>query len=156
MVRKRHKPEEIVAKLRQGDVLVLQGRSVAEAIRSIGVTEVAERRTAEWRDFLHAAGGQSCDRELETSLQRGAPARLPRLSAASPGGVRAYLRRLAGCARPISSAGQATHRAKADRALTSNPDHPMGADQYFAGTITNLRAERHRQKFEALASTSRH
>ena|SRR5215203_5128706 len=41
MVRKRHKPEEIVAKLRQVDVLVSQGRSVAEAIRSIGVTEVA-------------------------------------------------------------------------------------------------------------------
>ncbi len=40
MVRKRHKPEEIVAKLRQVDVLVSQGRSVADAIRSIGVTEV--------------------------------------------------------------------------------------------------------------------
>ena len=39
MVRKRHKPEEIVAKLRQVDVLVSQGRSVADAIRSIGVTE---------------------------------------------------------------------------------------------------------------------
>ncbi len=40
MSRKRHKPEEIVAKLRQVDVLVSQGQSVAEAIRSIGVTEV--------------------------------------------------------------------------------------------------------------------
>ena len=37
---KRHKPEEIVAQLRQVDVLVSQGRSVADAIRSIGVTEV--------------------------------------------------------------------------------------------------------------------
>ena len=37
---KRHKPEEIVAKLRQVEVLTAQGRSVAEAIRSIGVTEV--------------------------------------------------------------------------------------------------------------------
>ena len=37
---KRHKPEEIVAKLRQIEVLTAQGRSVAEAIRSIGVTEV--------------------------------------------------------------------------------------------------------------------
>jgi hypothetical protein len=34
-----HKPEEIVAKLRQVDVLVSQGRSVAEAVRSIGVTQ---------------------------------------------------------------------------------------------------------------------
>jgi len=40
MGRKRHKPEEIVAKLRQVDVLTTQGHTVAEAIRSIGVTEV--------------------------------------------------------------------------------------------------------------------
>lgn len=40
MARKRHKPEEIVAKLRQVDVLTGQGTSVAEAVRSIGVTEV--------------------------------------------------------------------------------------------------------------------
>ena len=40
MPRKRHKPEEIVAKLRQVDVLTAQGTAVAEAIRSIGVTEV--------------------------------------------------------------------------------------------------------------------
>ena len=40
MPRKRHKPEEIVAKLRQVDVLVSQGQSVADAIRQIGVTEV--------------------------------------------------------------------------------------------------------------------
>ena len=38
MPRKRHKPEEIVAKLRQVDVLTSQGQSVADAIRSIGVT----------------------------------------------------------------------------------------------------------------------
>ena len=43
MGRKRHKPEEIVAKLRQVDVLTTQGQSVAEAIRSIGVTEVRLR-----------------------------------------------------------------------------------------------------------------
>ena len=40
MGQKRHPPEEIVAKLRQVDVLVSQGQSVAEAVRSIGVTEV--------------------------------------------------------------------------------------------------------------------
>lgn len=38
MPKKRHKPEEIVAKLRQVDVLVSQGQSVAEAIRTIGAT----------------------------------------------------------------------------------------------------------------------
>ncbi len=41
MSRKRHKPDEIVAKLRQVDVLVAQGQTVADAIRAIGVTEVA-------------------------------------------------------------------------------------------------------------------
>ena len=46
MPRKRHKPEEIVAKLRQGDVFVSQGKSVAEAVREIGVTEVTYYR---WR-----------------------------------------------------------------------------------------------------------
>jgi len=40
MSRKRHKPEEIIAKLRQVEVLMGQGRAVAEAVRSIGVTEV--------------------------------------------------------------------------------------------------------------------
>ena len=41
MPRKRHKAEEIVAKLRQVEVLTAQGNPVAEAIRSIGVTEVS-------------------------------------------------------------------------------------------------------------------
>lgn len=44
MPRKRHKPEEIVAKLRQVDVLTSQGKAVSDAIRSIGVTEVTYYR----------------------------------------------------------------------------------------------------------------
>ena len=39
MPRKRHKPEEMVAKLRQVDVLVSQGQSIADAIRQSGLTE---------------------------------------------------------------------------------------------------------------------
>ena len=46
MPRKRHHAEEIVAKLRQVDVLTSQGQSVADAVRSIGVTEVTYYR---WR-----------------------------------------------------------------------------------------------------------
>ena len=46
MPQKKHKPEEIVAKLRQVDVLVSQGQSVAEAVRSIGVTPFTYYR---WR-----------------------------------------------------------------------------------------------------------
>jgi hypothetical protein len=37
--KKAHTPEEIVAKLRQVEVLIGQGKSVAVAVRSIGVTE---------------------------------------------------------------------------------------------------------------------
>ena len=46
MSKKRYKPEEIVSKLRQVDVLTSQGQTVAQAIRSIGVTEVTYYR---WR-----------------------------------------------------------------------------------------------------------
>ena len=46
MASKHHKPEEIVAKLRQVEVLVGQGKAVAEAIRAIAVTEATYYR---WR-----------------------------------------------------------------------------------------------------------
>ena len=39
MPQKKHKAEEIVTKLRQVDVLLSQGRTVGEAVRSIGVTQ---------------------------------------------------------------------------------------------------------------------
>ena len=42
---KHPKPEEIVAKLRQADVLISQGQSVADTIRAIGVSAVTYRRT---------------------------------------------------------------------------------------------------------------
>jgi putative transposase len=66
---KRPKPEEIVTKLRQADVLVSQGQSVADAIRAIGVTEVTYYR---WRKEF---GGLKADqvrrmKELETENQR--------------------------------------------------------------------------------------
>ena len=69
MARKRHTPEEIIAKLRQVDVLTAQGTSVAEAVRSIGVTEVTDYR---WRQEY---GGLKTDqvrrmKELERENQR--------------------------------------------------------------------------------------
>ena len=69
MSRKRPKPEEIVAKLRQADVLVGQGHSVAEAIRAIGVSEVTYYR---WRKEF---GGLKTDqvrrmKDLEVENQR--------------------------------------------------------------------------------------
>jgi transposase-like protein len=69
MLKKRHKPEEIVAKLRQVDVLVSQGQSVGDAVRQIGVTEVTYYR---WRQEY---GGLKSDqvkrlKELETENGR--------------------------------------------------------------------------------------
>lgn len=39
MPRRRHEPEEIVARLRQVDVAVAQGPPLAAAIRGVGVSE---------------------------------------------------------------------------------------------------------------------
>jgi putative transposase len=69
MGKKRHTAEEIVSKLRQVDVLTAQGRTVAEAIRQIGVTEVTYYR---WRNEY---GGLKSDqvkrlKELETENAR--------------------------------------------------------------------------------------
>ena len=69
MMGKRHKPEEIIAKLRQVDVLISQGQTVADAVRSIGVTEVTYYR---WRQEY---GGLKSDqvrrmKELELENQR--------------------------------------------------------------------------------------
>ncbi|MBM4073341.1 MAG: transposase, partial [Planctomycetes bacterium] len=46
MARKRYKPEDIVTKLQQVDVLQSQGQSTGEAVRQIGVTETTYFR---WR-----------------------------------------------------------------------------------------------------------
>ncbi|WP_333824632.1 IS3 family transposase [Pinisolibacter sp.] len=46
MPRKRHQPEEIIAKLRQVDVLIGQGSPVVDAVRAIGVTTLTYYR---WR-----------------------------------------------------------------------------------------------------------
>ena len=64
MTTKRHKPKEIVAKLRQEDVLVSQDRSVADAIRSIGVTEVrcGSRRSQVASVMAERSGNRSTGR----------------------------------------------------------------------------------------------
>ena len=69
MAKKRYKPEEIVAKLRQVEVLQGQGSTVVDAIRQIGVTEVTYYR---WR---REYGGMKTDqlrrlKELEKENQR--------------------------------------------------------------------------------------
>lgn len=69
MPKKRYTPEEIVAKLRQVEVLVSQGQNIADAIRAIGVSEVTYYR---WRQEY---GGLKADqvkrlKELEQENSR--------------------------------------------------------------------------------------
>ena len=66
---KRHTAEEIVAKLRQVDVLSSQGRAIADAIRAIGVTEVTYYR---WRNEYGGLKGDQVKRlkELEAENAR--------------------------------------------------------------------------------------
>src|SRR5262249_42590820 len=71
MTRKRYKPEEIVAKLRQVDVLVSQGQNMADAIRQIGGSEVTYYR---WRQEVGGLKTEQVKRlkdlELENSRLR--------------------------------------------------------------------------------------
>ncbi len=69
MAGKRDKPEEIVLKLRQVEVLQGQGRSIADAVRQIGVTQNTYYR---WRKEY---GGMNRDqlkrlKALEAENQR--------------------------------------------------------------------------------------
>src|SRR6516164_5879658 len=56
MARKRYKPEEIVAKLQQVDVLLSQGQNIVDAIRQIGVSEVTYYRAPGVRRAEDRAG----------------------------------------------------------------------------------------------------
>ena len=69
MPRKRPTPEEIVAKLRQVDVLVSQGKSVADAVRAIGTTEVTYYRWRKEYGGLRTAQVKRL-KELETENAR--------------------------------------------------------------------------------------
>jgi len=69
MAGKREKPEEIVSKLRQVEVLHGQGMTVAEAVRQIGVTQQIFYR---WRKLYGGMGRSQLKRlkELEKENQR--------------------------------------------------------------------------------------
>src|SRR5436305_92070 len=69
MPRKVHKPEEIVAKLRQVELLTTQGKSTADAVRAIGVTEATYYR---WRQEFGGLKGDQVRRlkELEAENAR--------------------------------------------------------------------------------------
>jgi len=69
MPKKRYRPEEIISKLREADVLISQGKKVVEAIKALGVTDVTYYR---WRQEY---GGMSVPqakrlKELEKENER--------------------------------------------------------------------------------------
>jgi hypothetical protein len=68
--RKRYKPEEIAAKLKQVDALVAQGRDIADAVREAGVSEATYQR---WRRELgdRAKRASAPEREAPESVAQG-------------------------------------------------------------------------------------
>ena len=66
--KERHTAEEIVAKLRQVDVLMAQGKPVADAVRAIGVTEVTYYR---WRNEYGGLKGDQVKRLKELEAENG-------------------------------------------------------------------------------------
>ena len=64
MPKKKHTPEEIISKLRQVDLLVAQGRSIATAVKAIGVSEQCYYR---WRNEY---GGLLVDQAKRLELER--------------------------------------------------------------------------------------
>ena len=56
MARKRHTPEQIINKLRQAEVEIANGATIAQVCKKIGVTDQTYYR---WR---HKYGGMTCHR----------------------------------------------------------------------------------------------
>jgi transposase-like protein len=73
--RKRHRPEEVVAKLRQADEALAKGTPIAEVARSLGVSEVTLQR---WRAEYGAVDRDAVRRMKELEKEN---ARLKRLVA---------------------------------------------------------------------------
>ena len=128
MPRRRYKPEEIVAKLRQVDVLVSQGQSMADAIRQIGVSEVAcETSCSMARSFTRCGKPRSSSRVGAATTM---PSGRTLLSATNHQHRRSScrVRRVAGCATSTGSAGHAGATASSE--LTFHLGHSMKAGHY--------------------------
>ena len=69
MAKKRYRPEEIIGKLREADVLISQGKKVVDVIKALGITDATYYR---WRQEY---GGMSVSqakrlKELEKENER--------------------------------------------------------------------------------------
>jgi len=69
MKRKRHSPDQVIAKLREVDALLSQGASLADAAKKLGVSEVTLHR---WRNAFGGMKAQDMKhlKELERENQR--------------------------------------------------------------------------------------
>jgi putative transposase len=176
MPRKRHKPEEIVAKLRQVDVLVAQGRTVADAVRSIGATDRGDlsslapgvRRAqgrpgqapegARDRERPAAPGGRVADLTLDELILKEAAAgnyRAPRDGAPASSTFATSCRSPGAAPARPSALGSAAPKRSTQRKL------PRGRDdeQRLTADIGELLARRygrygHRKVAELLRSTA--
>jgi putative transposase len=75
MAKKRYRPEEIIGKLREADVLISQGKKGVEVIKALGVTDITYYR---WRQEY---GGMSVPqakrlKDLEKENERLRPPRV--------------------------------------------------------------------------------
>jgi transposase-like protein len=73
--RKRHSPEQIVGKLREADAMLNAGRSVAQVVQHLGVSEATYHR---WRNQYGGMKAEEARRLKELEIEN---ARLKRLLA---------------------------------------------------------------------------
>src|SRR5262245_8448355 len=108
------------------DRLHRAGQSLGEWLHR-ELQRAPSRRAARRRNLLLTPRGPNRHRELAAPLQHDQAARLTWIQATGTGGIRARLRRVAGCAIPSGSAGHAGETANLK--LTFHLDHSEGADQ---------------------------
>jgi ACT domain-containing protein len=71
MPRKRHKPEDVTAKLQQVDVLVAQGRGIVDATRQVGISESRYYRWRQERGALKTDEAKKPEHEISKDPSQG-------------------------------------------------------------------------------------
>ena len=81
MPKKRFSPEQVIAKLRQIEVQLAQGKSIALACKDAAISEQSSSRVPEAGDLLQPQGSSGRHRRLARSRQPGAAPLISGLSA---------------------------------------------------------------------------
>jgi hypothetical protein len=113
--RKNWSTEKVVAKLRQIEIQLAQGKSLALACKEAEISEQAPGRVPEAGDLLQLTGGAGGDRRMEEPLQQGATSLLlglPATCTCHPAGQRAAAphtsRHAVVSLNPVQNPGQAS------------------------------------------------